>query len=82
MNSLIDDCPRMGSKMSMNYKVRVFDSKSAFLKKELPIFEAEYLYFNDAIRGKNKLAEKKKWFVIMEEAGSKIRWIYDPKSSN
>ena len=68
--------------MSMNYKIRVFDSKSAFLKKELPIFEAEYLYFNDAIRGKNKLAEKKKWFVVMEEAGSKIRWICDPKSSN
>ena len=66
----------------MNYKVRVFDSKVAFLKKESPLIEAEYKYFDDAIRAKNRFAARNREFVIMEEAGSKIRWIYDPKSSN
>ena len=66
----------------MNYKVRVFDSKVAFLKKESPLMEAEYKYFDDAISAKNKMAEKKMWFVIMSDNESKIRWIYDPKSSN
>ena len=68
--------------MSLNYKVRVFESKVAFIKKELPLIEADYKYFSDALGSKNRLAEAKKWFVVMEEAGSKIRWIYDPKSSN
>lgn len=65
----------------MNYSVRVFESKAAFIKKESPLIEAEYKNFSDAINGKNSFAMKKKWFVVMIDKESKIRWIYDPKSS-